>query len=311
MPRHPTVWLASRRIARATRPLGYESIEAKRASLANREAPLGAVAGGLTISEHTIGVADGSITARVHTPAVDGPRPAHVLLHAGGFCYGGAAELDGLAALYARSAGCVVVVPNYRLAPEHPYPAAPEDAYATVQWLVEHAEELGVDARRISIGGISAGGCVATVVALMARDRGGPSLVFQLLEIPVTDVTASCQSVHRFGKGYVLTEGELKRNYELYVPDPARRRDDYVSPLFAADLSGLPPAMVITVQYDPLRDEGEAYARRLIEAGVPVQAIRVRGHVHSSTYTTMPSAVRIQRQAAAALSAAYGRAESR
>ncbi len=310
MPRYPLVWLGSWRIERASRPLGYFSIETKRAALAARTSPLGDVGGGLTVAEHQIPVEGGSISARVHTPEGRTPRPAHVLFHAGGFCYGGAAELDSLAAEYARAVGCVVVVPSYRLAPEHPYPAAVEDGYAALCWTVDQAADLGIDPRRVSVGGVSAGGCVAAAAALMARDRGGPALVFQLLEIPVTDVSGSSASIHRYGKGYVLTEAELRRNYDLYVPDPDRRREAYASPLLASDVSGLPPTMVVTAQYDPLRDEGEAYARRLSLAGVATEHLCARGHVHSSTYSPMRSAVRIRQRAATALAAAYRGADS-
>lgn len=309
MPRYPAVWLACKLTERATRPLGYATIESNRARLRALDAPRGDVGGAVTITEHRIPVAGGTVAARVHTPAGNRPGAAHLLFHAGGFCYGGPVELDAVAALYARVADCVVIVPQYRLAPEHPYPTAPDDAYAALAWTVERAAELGIDPRRISIGGISAGGCVAAAVTLMARDRGGPPLVFQLLEIPVTDLTASCRSLRRYGKGYLLTEAELLTNYALYVPDVDRRREPYASPLLAADLSGLPPALIVTAQYDPLRDEGETYARRLSAAGVPVETVRARGHVHSSTYTPMRSAVRYRQRAADALARAHSRAD--
>lgn len=245
---------------------------------------------------------------RVHTPAGAAGSPAHIMMHPGAFCYGSPQELDALAAEYVRAAGCVVLVPDYALAPEHPYPAAVEDCYAVLAWTVDNAQQLGVDPARVSIGGLSAGGCVAAAGAMLARDRGGPRPVFQLLEVPVTDVTLSCPSIHRFGRGYLLTERELIDCSAHYVPDPARRREGYASPLLADDLGNLPPAMVITAEFDPLRDEGEAFAHRLAAAGVPVQTIRARGHVHASIHSGMRTAVRVRRRAAAALARAYSAA---
>jgi acetyl esterase len=252
----------------------------------------------------------GTVPVRIHTPDGPAPMPAHVLMHAGAFCYGAPQELDPLAAEYARAAGCVVLVPDYALAPEHPYPAALEDCYAVLRWTVAEAGSLGIDATRISVGGISAGGALAAALTLLARDRGGPAPIFQLLEVPVTDLTLSCASIRRYGRGYLLTAGELAECDARYVPDPQRRLEPYASPLLAADLAGLPPAMVITAQFDPLRDEGEAYARRLRAAGVPTELLRGRCHVHSSIHSGMRSARRIRRQAAAALARAYAAAQS-
>jgi acetyl esterase len=228
--------------------------------------------------------------------------PAHLLLHAGGFCYRIPKLLDDLARHYVRAVGCAVVAPHYRLAPEHPWPAARDDAYAVLSWIVASADELAIDAHRVSIGGVSAGGCIAASTALLARDRGGPSLVFQLLEIPVLDLTGSHASIEEYGDGYLLTKRDLAESYAACVPEPGQRRA--ASPMFADDLSGLPPAFVLTAQYDPLRDEGEAYALRLRAAGVPVEAVRARHHVHSSTYSTLRSARRYRDRAAAALAQA-------
>jgi acetyl esterase len=194
------------------------------------------------------------------------------------------------------------VAPHYRLAPEHPWPAAPDDAYAVLTWLAATADELSVDGTRLSIGGVSAGGCIAASTALLARDRGGPPLVFQMLEIPIVDLTGSHPSVEKYGGGYLLTKRDMDEGFASYVPDPAQRRA--ASPLFAADLAGLPPALVLTAEYDPLRDEGEAYAQRLRAAGVPAETVRARNHVHSSTYSTLRSARRYRDRTAAALSRA-------
>jgi acetyl esterase len=153
-------------------------------------------------------------------------------------------------------------------------------------WTAEHAAELNVDASRISVGGASAGGCITAVVALMARDRHGPPLVLQVLDIPVTDITMSCASVHENGEGYLLTRGAIEQYCDYYLADPADAKNPYASPLLAEDLSGLPPAVVMTAEYDPLRDEGEQYAQRLADAGVPVTAKRWDGHIHGSVTMT-------------------------
>ena len=309
MPVYPSIWRACKAVQFAERRTGPASVEMRRAAVAARPAPVGDVGEGMTVTEYDVPVDGATIAIRVHGARGGGRRPAHLIFHSGAFCYGGAQELDDLAAFYARGVGCVVLAVDYRLAPEHPFPTAVEDGYAALQWTVDNAASLDVDPGRMSIGGVSAGGCVAAAVAMMARDRGGPDLVFQLLEIPVTDLTLSSRSADRFGRGYLLTRAELVASYASYVPDPARRTEPYASPLLAPDLSGLPPAMVITAGSDPLRDEGESYARRLAQAGVPTQAVRARGHVHSSTYSAMPSARRYRRQAADALARAYAAAE--
>ena len=307
MPRYPQIWLTCRALDRAERRDGPPSIESRRAATAQLPAPTGAVAPDLTITEEQVPVERGHVRVRIHTPTAAQPKPVHLLMHAGAFCYGAPRELDALAAVYARQAGCVVVVPEYGLAPEHPYPTGIEDCYAVLTWLVAHAERLGIDAARISVGGVSAGGAIAAALTLAARDRSGPPILFQLLEVPVTDLTGSCPSRQAFRSGYVLTQRELARGARLYEPDATRRREAYASPLFAPDLAGLPPALVLTCEFDPLRDEGEAYAGRLADAGVPVEVIRARGHVHSSTYSAMRSAQRLQQRAARALAEAYSR----
>jgi acetyl esterase len=308
VPRYPSVLLACLAIQFREWRQGRPTIEARRANAPSGPAPLGDLGDGIVVSEHAVPIDGGTVGVRIHSGVGPGPQPAHLLMHGGSFCYGAARELDDVAARYARTVGCTVVAVDYRLAPEHPYPTAVEDAYAALCWTVAHAEELGVDATRVSIGGLSAGGGIAAAATLMARDREGPRPIFQLLEIPVLDLTGSSPSHKRYGRGYLLTRAELLDAYELYVPDAGRRREPYASPLFARNLAGLPPTTVITAQFDPLRDEGEEYARRLAAAGVPTQHVRARGHVHSSTYTAMRSARRYQRLAADALRRAYGTA---
>jgi acetyl esterase len=174
------------------------------------------------------------------------------------------------------------VAVGYRLAPEHPYPTAAEDCYAGLCWVATNADALGIDPGRIAVGGGSAGGNLAAVVALMARDRGGPSLRAQVLDIPATDLTMASASIAANGEGYLLTRVGMEECRAFYVPDPAQWREPYASPLHASDHTNLPPACITTCEYDPLRDEGEQYAAKLIAAGVPVTMQRAIGHIHGS-----------------------------
>src|SRR5207253_308870 len=192
--------------------------------------------------DHRVKVEGGDITVRVYTPHGAAPFPAHLYIHGGGFWMGAVEQFDSGCRHTAEGAGCVVASVDYRLAPEHAFPTAPEDCYAALLWLVAHAAELGVDTTRISVGGGSAGGNLAAVVALMARDRGGPPLVFQVLEIPVTDMTMSHPSVDENGEGYILTKDAMVQCVGYYLRTPADAKNPYASPLFADDLSGLPPA---------------------------------------------------------------------
>jgi acetyl esterase len=224
----------------------------------------------------------GEISARVYRPHGTGSNVLPVLMwfHGGGFVIGSVHESDSDCRRLAVDSGMVVVSVEYRLAPEHPFPAGPEDCYAATAWVAAHATELGVDASRLAVGGDSAGGNLATVVALMARDRG-PAIAFQLLVYPVTDLASmETPSHHANAVGYYLTRASMMWFREAYVPDASKRQHGHVSPLHAEDLAGLPPALVITAEFDPLRVEGEIYAERLRAAGVPVTKTRHDGMIH-------------------------------
>jgi acetyl esterase len=235
-----------------------------------------------SIVDHRIPVDGGEITVRVYTPNGAGPFPGHLYLHGGGWWIGRPDHFDNNCRWIAEGAGCVVASVDYRLAPEHKFPTAAEDCYAALLWFAEHAGELNVDASRLSVGGGSAGGNLTAVVALMARDRNGPRLRFQVLEIPATDLTLSHPSVTENGEGYLLTRAAMEQCVGYYLADPADARNPYCSPMFAEDLTGLPPALVMTAELDPLRDEGEAYGKRLQEAGVPTTIRRWDGQIHGS-----------------------------
>jgi acetyl esterase len=247
-----------------------------------------AVADVATVDDSGVAVEGGEIVLRVYTPFGEGPHPAFFHIHGGGFSFGSIDWAPNAAkcAHVCANTRCVVTTVEYRLAPEFPFPTAPEDCYAALLWLVAHADELNVDATRIAIGGESAGGCLAAVVALMARDRSGPALALQMLEMPVTDMSARSSdhpSFVLFGEGYGLERAGIDAFQGDYLPDRGDREKPYASPLLAHDLSDLPPAHVITAEYDPLRDSGEAYARRLQEADVRTTLHRYRGQTHGSS----------------------------
>ncbi len=256
-----------------------------------------------SITHRSVPVEGGRIAVRLYRPFEPGPLPLHVFIHGGGFCEGTLDERDDRCRAIAADAACLVASVEYRLAPECQYPTAPEDCYAALCWLVEHAEELGVDAARVTIGGESAGGNLAAVACLMARDRKGPAIALQMLDVPTTDFTLSHPSITDIGEGYGLTRRDIEMYREAYLGDTERATEPYASPLLAPDLSGLPPAQVMTAEYDPLRDEGAAYAERMREAGVDVEHIRMAGHIHPSFSFTqiLPSAREYHRRCVAAL----------
>jgi acetyl esterase len=223
----------------------------------------------------------GNIPVRIYTPEGAGPFPVLVYFHGGGWVICNLDTHDDSCRKLANLAGCIVVSVDYRLAPEHKFPAAAEDCYAATRWAAENAASFNGDPARLAIGGDSAGGNLAAVVALMARDRGGPPLVFQLLIYPVTDYyTPGTPSYQENAEGYFLTRDDMIWFWNHYLNDESEAKHPYASPLQAPDLSNLPPALVITAEFDPLRDEGEKYAERLREAGVPVVLKRYDGMIH-------------------------------
>ncbi|HEX4017936.1 MAG TPA: alpha/beta hydrolase [Frankiaceae bacterium] len=221
------------------------------------------------------------IPVRIYRPR-PGVLPVHVYFHGGGFWLGTLDQSDASCRRLAASSDRVVLSVGYHLAPEQKFPVQVEECYAAVCWTADHAAELDIDPARLTIGGASAGGALAAAAALMARDRSGPAICLQLLEIPVTDLTMSQPSIEENAAGPVLTRSSVAQYVGLYLADPADATQPYASPLLAPDLAGLPPAFVTTAEFDPLRDEGEAYARRLAEAGVRVQLTRWGGHFHGS-----------------------------
>ncbi len=251
----------------------------------------------------------GAVGVRVYTPvSVRAPLlPGLVFFHGGGFVLGDLETHDGLCRSLANESGCRVVSVDYRLAPEHPFPAAVEDCAAAVDWVAANAAALGIDAARLAVGGDSAGGNLATVVAILAKRKGGPKLGFQLLIYPVTQLGGpETPSMRENAKGYFLEKGSMDWFTRLYCPDVSHRTDPRLSPLLATDLAGLPPAYVVTAGFDPLRDEGRAYSDKLDAAGVPVTYVNYPGMVHGffSMRALIPKAREAVAAAAAALHAA-------
>ncbi len=222
------------------------------------------------------------VPARLYRPR-SGTLPLLVYFHGGGWVVGSVAISDPFCRALANASGCAVVSVEYRLAPEDRYPAAADDAYAATRWCADHASDLGIDASRIAVGGSSAGGNLAAVVALMARERGAPKLAFQLLHVPVTDHDFDTPSYLTNGSGFGLTRSGMRWFWDNYAPDPKLRNEPYASPLRAKDLRGLPPAHVVTAECDVLREEGKAYATRLREAGVRTTYVEYPGMVHGFT----------------------------
>jgi acetyl esterase len=221
----------------------------------------------------------GDLRARVYRPEESGPAPTVVLLHGGGWVIGDLDTHDNMARSICRDCRAVVVSVDYRLAPEAPFPAAVEDAVTVTLWARDHVAELGGD-DRLAVAGDSAGGNLAAVVTQHLRDRGGPALAGQLLIYPATDVTGDYPSRVENGEGYFLDLATMEWFMRHYAPDESAYADPRLSPLRADDFSGLPPAVVVTAEYDPLRDEGEAYADRLRASGVPVEVRRFDGMIH-------------------------------
>ncbi|HEV2309349.1 MAG TPA: alpha/beta hydrolase [Acidimicrobiia bacterium] len=242
---------------------------------------------GLRITDHRVPGPEGAppVLVRVYepdSPAPAGGRPALLDIHGGGFVLGDISMQHGVAAILARRLDAVVATVEYRLAPEHPFPAGVEDCYAALRWMHGEASSLGIDTTRVAVGGQSAGGGLAAAVALLARDRGGPPLCFQLLGIPELDHRLETTSMRTFVDTPMWNRPNAVLSWRYYLgPDPGEV-SPYASPAIAEDLHGLPPAYVTAMEFDPLRDEGILYALRLMEAGVPVELHTFPGTFHGS-----------------------------
>jgi acetyl esterase len=262
------------------------------------------------VEDHRVPVAGGSILVRLYRPSDRTPLPGHLTLHGGGWKLGSVTErvADAICRQRCQEAHCVVLSVEYRLAPEHRFPVPVADCYAALTWAVANAAALGLDPDNISIGGASAGGNLAAAVTLRCRDADGPRLRFQLLEVPALDLTREISRA-TLASGAVpdVPQPTMDDATGSYLADRAQARDPLASPLLAADLAGLPPAHVMTAEYDVLRTEGELYAQRLAAAGVPATHRRYPGALHGTAMLTRTweEARRWQRDAAEAIRRAH------
>jgi acetyl esterase len=262
-------------------PMHTLSVANARAQMAARPIPGLRIAEVAGVRQQDIPGPDGPLAVRVYTPLGRGPFPLMVFFHGSGFVVCDLDTHDAMCRNLAAGSGCVVASVDYRLAPEHKFPAAPDDCLAATRWAAAHAVDLGADGRRVLVAGDSAGGNLAAVTALRIRDEGGPKLIGQLLIYPVTDhFSAGFPSYQENAEGYGLTFKGMEWFWNHYLADPAHATHPHAAPLRAASLAGLPPALVITAQYDPLRDEAEAYGEGLRQAGVPVEIRRWNGMNH-------------------------------
>jgi acetyl esterase len=246
------------------------------------------------------------IPVRIYTPAGPGPFPVLVWFHGGGWVIGDLDSADPTARHLAVGAGCVVISVDYRLAPETKFPGAADDCYIATLWAARNAAQMNGDAARIAVGGDSAGGNLAAAVSLMARDRRTPLPIFQLLVYPVTGYDLNTISYRQNAEGYLLTRDGMQWYWQHYLQHSKDAVNPYAVPLAATDFTGLPPALVITAELDPLRDEGEAYARRLQAAGVPTRYSMYDGMIHG--FFGMPALLDKGKQAIAEASSALRQA---
>ena len=248
------------------------------------------------------------IPVRIYTPSGNGPFPALGWFHGGGWVVGDLDTADATARQLTVEAGCVVVSVDYRLAPESKFPAAADDCYSATQWIAQNAAAINVDPARIAVGGDSAGGNLAAVVSLMAKDRGGPPLVFQVLVYPVTAWDFDTGSYRQNAEGYMLTTDAMKWYWNQYLSSEADAANPYAAPMVAKDLTGLPPALTITAEFDPLRDEGEAYGQRLQAAGVTATNSRYDGMIHGffGMFAVVDKGKQAVSEASTALKQAFG-----
>jgi acetyl esterase/lipase len=251
----------------------------------------------------------GALRLRVYRPTNEQNLPGLVYFHGGGWVRGSLTTHDVLCRALAKHAQCVVVSVDYRLAPEAKFPAAAEDAWAATRWVAANTQALGIDPDRLAVGGDSAGGQLTAAVALQAREHHGPRLVYQLMIYPVVDYNLDTPSYRDHGDGYLLTRDGMKFYWDQYLNDPSEADDVRACPLRASSLANLPPTLVMTAEFDPLRDEGRAYAERLRSEGTPTEYREVPGMLHGFAGSTgvLDVGREAVREAAALLRAAFAR----
>ena len=262
------------------------------------------------IVDRTIPGPGGEIPVRIYTPTGGtAPRPCLVYFHGGGWVIGDIPMTDSVCRVLANRSDAVVVSVDYRMAPEHKFPAPLDDCEAAVRWVAANGASIGVDGSRLAVGGDSAGGNLSAALAMRLLETSGPKLAFQLLVYPVTDHSYDTASYTANGANYLLTKDMMRWFWDHYLTSPADSANPHVSPLRAKSLAGLPPALVFTAEFDPLRDEGEAYAAALKAAGVPVTQRRFDGQIHGffTMLAVFPAATEAAEQAGAALKTAFAK----
>jgi acetyl esterase len=279
MPIDPQIQAVMDQVAALNLPPHYEvgAVQARANAALRPRAPGPEVA---SVVDRSVPGPDGDVPVRVYTPEGVGPFPVLVYIHGGGMVIGTLDTSDGSCRHLCDKVGCVVVSVDYRLAPEHTFPAAPEDCYAVTKWVAENSSEIAADPSRIAVGGESAGGNLAAAVALMTRDRGGPTVLLQVLLYPMTSYDFDSASYHENAEGYSLTRTTMMWYWDQYLGSKADVTNPYAIPASSTNLKGVAPAIVLTAEFDPLRDEGEAYAKQLSAAGVNTTCTRYDGVIH-------------------------------
>jgi acetyl esterase len=304
---HPQVEALRReRLAAGVRPVHKLTVAEARDAELNERDPV-ATQAVAEVLDRTLPGPAGDIPARFYLPGAARPLPALVYFFGGGWVLGSVDTADAVCRRLANAASCAVVSVSYRRAPENPFPAGLEDCYAATSWVAGHGVEHALDGSRLAVGGASAGGNLAAAVALLARERGGPGLAFQLLVYPLLDHRAATQSMRERVEPPFFAPEDVAWCWSHYLADRADGDNPLASPLRASDLHGLPRALVITAALDPLRDEGELYAARLREANVPVELVRLEGVMHGffPLLHRLDAAVEAQALATAALRRAF------
>ena len=266
--------------ASGTPPFNMMTVQQAREAIGALFAPKGPREPVKSVEDRVINAGGVKLPVRIYTPEGQGPFPILVFFHGGGWVIGNCETHDTPCRSLANGAGCIVVSVDYRLAPEHKFPLPAEDCYAATKWAALNAAGFGGDPKRIAVGGDSAGGNLAAAVAQMATDRGAPTLAFQLLIYPVTDCAYTTASYRNNAEGYLLTKDSMQWFWNHYLQNENDGQNPYASPLRGQRLSNLPPALVITAEFDPLRDEGEAYATKMKQAGVSVVHTDYKGMIH-------------------------------
>lgn len=307
MPLHPQVKIVLDLMTKAGPPMHHLSPEKAREQILAMRANKGEVEPVGKVEDRTIKGPGGDLPIRIYTPNGRGPFPLLVYFHGGGWVVGSIETVDASCRSFTNLANCITVSVDYRLAPEHKFPAAPDDCYAATTWTVLNAASIHGDSKRMAIAGESAGANLAAAVALMAQERGTPSIALQLLLYPVIDRNANLSSSRENAEGYFLTTEMMGWFWNHYLRNDADAENPLASPLRAKRLQGLAPAAIYTAEFDPLRDEGAEYAKKLREAGIAVEYKCQEGLIHG--YMGMAKAVepagKALQEAAAALRKAF------